>query len=32
MNSQEKIFPETVDWHGSLPVAPRAEPGITKFV
>ena len=32
LNSQEKLFPETVDWNGSLPVAPRAEPGITKFV
>jgi myo-inositol 2-dehydrogenase / D-chiro-inositol 1-dehydrogenase len=31
MNSQEHIFPATVDWNGSLPVAPRAQPGITKF-
>jgi hypothetical protein len=32
MNSQEQIFPATLDWNGSLPVAPRAEPGITKFL
>jgi hypothetical protein len=32
MNSQEKLFPEHLDWNGSLPVQPRALPGITKFV
>lgn len=32
MNSQEKLFPENLSWNGSLPVAPRAQPGITKFV
>jgi myo-inositol 2-dehydrogenase/D-chiro-inositol 1-dehydrogenase len=32
LNSQEKLFPENLDWNGSLPVAPRAEPGITKLV
>jgi hypothetical protein len=32
MNSQEKIFPDQLDWNGTLPVAPRAQPGITKFV
>jgi predicted dehydrogenase len=31
MNSQEALVPEHLDWHGSLPVAPRAQPGITKF-
>ncbi|MBI2679414.1 MAG: Gfo/Idh/MocA family oxidoreductase [Candidatus Solibacter usitatus] len=31
MNSQERLVPETLDWAGSLPVQPRAEPGITKF-
>jgi len=32
MNSQEKLFPEGLDWKGSLEVKPRAEPGITKLV
>ena len=32
MNSQEVLVPEHLDWHGSLPVPPRAKPGITKFV
>ena len=32
LNSQEKLFPENVNWNGSLEVPPRAEPGITKFV
>jgi myo-inositol 2-dehydrogenase/D-chiro-inositol 1-dehydrogenase len=32
MNSQEKLFPDNLDWNGSLPVLPRAQPGITKFV
>ncbi len=32
LNSQEKLFPDPLDWNGSLPVAPRAEPGITKVV
>jgi myo-inositol 2-dehydrogenase/D-chiro-inositol 1-dehydrogenase len=27
LNSQEKLFPEHLDWNGSLPVAPRAMPG-----
>jgi myo-inositol 2-dehydrogenase/D-chiro-inositol 1-dehydrogenase len=31
MNSQEALYPEHIDWNGSLPVRPRAEPGITKF-
>lgn len=31
LNSQEHLFPEHLDWNGSLAVAPRAEPGITKF-
>jgi myo-inositol 2-dehydrogenase / D-chiro-inositol 1-dehydrogenase len=31
MNSQEKLVPETLTWDGSIPVPPRAEPGITKF-
>ena len=31
MNSQEKLVPEKLDWHGSLEIRPRAEPGITKF-
>jgi len=31
MNSQEKLFPEKLDWNGSLEVRSRAEPGVTKF-
>jgi hypothetical protein len=32
MNSQEKLFPATLDWKGSLPVAAMAQPGVTKFL
>jgi predicted dehydrogenase len=32
MNSQEVLVPEHLDWNGSLPVPPRAKPGITKFI
>jgi myo-inositol 2-dehydrogenase / D-chiro-inositol 1-dehydrogenase len=32
LNSQEILVPEHLDWNGSLPVAPRAKPGITKFI
>ena len=32
MNSQDKLVPEPLDWKGSLPVMPRALPGITKLV
>ncbi len=32
LNSQEKLFPEHLDWNGNLPVPPRAQPGITKLV
>ena len=31
LNSQEKLVPDQLTWDGSLPVAPRAEPGITKL-
>ncbi len=31
LNSQEKLFPDQLSWDGALPVAPRAQPGITKF-
>jgi predicted dehydrogenase len=31
LNSQEKLFPDHLDWNGSMAVAPRAEPGITKL-
>jgi myo-inositol 2-dehydrogenase/D-chiro-inositol 1-dehydrogenase len=31
MNSQEKLFPEKVDWDGAFPMNPRAVPGVTKF-
>ena len=32
MNSQEKIFPENLDWNGSLPERPLPLPGQTKFL
>jgi len=32
LNSQEKLFPEKLDWNGKLEAPPRAQPGITKFV
>jgi len=31
MNSQERLFPEKLEWDMSLPVAPMARPGITKL-
>lgn len=31
LNSQDKLIPEHLTWDGSLPVPPRAEPGITKL-
>ena len=32
MNSQERVFPEKLDWNMALPVAAMARPGLTKFV
>lgn len=32
LNSQERIFPDKLDWNMSLPPAPLAQPGKTKFV
>ena len=32
MNSQEKRFPDNLDWNGTHTIMPRAEPGITKFI
>lgn len=32
LNSQEKLYPEHLEWNASLPVPPRAQPGITKLV
>lgn len=32
LNSQEKLVPDHIEWDGSMPVIPRAEPGVTKFV
>jgi predicted dehydrogenase len=32
LNSQEKLFPADLEWDGDLPVRPRAQPGITKFI
>ncbi|MGI8962348.1 MAG: Gfo/Idh/MocA family protein [Bryobacteraceae bacterium] len=31
LNSQERLFPDHLTWDGTLPVPPRAQPGITKF-
>jgi predicted dehydrogenase len=31
MNSQEKLFPDQLDWNGKFEVPPRALPGVTKF-
>ncbi len=31
LNSQEGLYPENLDWKGSLEMKPRAEPGVTKF-
>jgi len=31
LNSQERLFPEHLDWNGSHEFEPRAQPGITKF-
>jgi predicted dehydrogenase len=32
LNSQEKLIPDHIDWNGSLPVPPRAQPGVTKLM
>lgn len=32
MESQENLFPETLDWHAPLAIAPMAVPGKTKYV
>lgn len=32
MNSQERLFPEKFDLGMSMPIAPIAQPGITKFI
>lgn len=32
MNSQERIFPEKLDWNGTVSVPPLARPGVTKFL
>jgi myo-inositol 2-dehydrogenase/D-chiro-inositol 1-dehydrogenase len=31
LNSQERLFPEQLDWNGRHAVPPRAQPGLTKF-
>jgi myo-inositol 2-dehydrogenase/D-chiro-inositol 1-dehydrogenase len=31
LNSQEKLFPDNLDWGGKLEMRPRAQPGVTKF-
>lgn len=31
-NSQEKIFPDKLDWNGSLPVTPLPRPGVNKLI
>ena len=32
LNSQEKLFPDHLDWNGTHEVEKRAEPGVTKFI
>ena len=32
LNSQEKLVPDNLEWDGSLPIAPMAVAGKTKFV
>lgn len=32
LNSQEKLYPDTVDWNGTVAVPPMALPGRTKFL
>lgn len=32
MNSQQKLFPDNLDWNGEMQFVQRAQPGITKFV
>jgi myo-inositol 2-dehydrogenase/D-chiro-inositol 1-dehydrogenase len=32
LNSQESLVPATIDWNGSMEVAPLAKPGVTKFI
>jgi predicted dehydrogenase len=32
LNAQEKLVPDHLEWNGSLEVAPRAMPGVTKLV
>lgn len=32
LNSQEKLFPDTLDWNGTLTVPELARPGVTKFL
>ena len=32
LNSQEKLFPDHLEWNGSMEVPPRAQPGITIFL
>ena len=30
MNSNERLFPENLDWNAALPVRPMARPGVTQ--
>jgi hypothetical protein len=32
LNSQERIFPEKLDWNGQMPVAPMPRPGVNKLL
>ena len=32
LNSQQKLFPDQLDWDGPMTTVPRALPGITKFI
>ncbi len=32
MNSQERLGPDAIDWHGSFTPSPLPKPGVTKFL
>ena len=32
LTSKQRLYPEHLDWNGSLEVPPRAVPGVTKFI
>jgi myo-inositol 2-dehydrogenase/D-chiro-inositol 1-dehydrogenase len=32
LNSQERIFPDKLEWSGTLAVPPMARPGVTRLL